>query len=113
MPASGRAESSACLADDAAEKARSAMATYKYRQPLVGQAFVDLVEGQHSRGLALDAYAGRYLLICCFGSNQIDPGRVALEALREHTGLFEGRDQKLSRLHHRSQRETRSGAEGN
>ena len=65
------------------------MATYQYRQPLVGQAFVDLVEGQHPRGLALDAYAGRYLLICCFGSSQIDPGRAALAALREHAGLFE------------------------
>ena len=89
MPASGRAGSSASLANDAAEKAPSAMATHKYRQPLIGQAFVDLVEGQHPRGLALDAYAGRYLLICCFGSAQIDPGRAALAALREHAGLFE------------------------
>jgi hypothetical protein len=65
------------------------MSTYKYRQPVIGQAFVDLIEGRHPRGLTLDAFAGRYLLICCFGSYRIEPGRVALEALRAHADLFD------------------------
>lgn len=65
------------------------MSTYSYRQPIIGQAFVDLVEGRHPRGLTLDAFAGRYLLICCYGSSRINPGRVALETLRENAGVFD------------------------
>ncbi|HEY1980664.1 MAG TPA: 2OG-Fe(II) oxygenase [Xanthobacteraceae bacterium] len=66
------------------------MSAYSYRQPVVGQAFVDLIEGQHPRGLALDAFAGRYLVICCYGSSQIKPGRAALDAMCEHADLFDG-----------------------
>jgi hypothetical protein len=63
--------------------------TYRYRVPAIGQSFVDLVEGAHPRMLTLDAFAGRYLLVCCFGSSRIDPGRIALAALRAQAGLFD------------------------
>lgn len=63
---------------------------YRYRRPLIGQAFVDLIEGRHPRNLTLDGFGGKYLVICCFGSSQIEPGRVALDAVREHAALFDG-----------------------
>jgi 2OG-Fe(II) oxygenase superfamily len=65
------------------------MTTYNYRQPIVGQAFVDLAEGAHPRNLTLDAFAGKYLVICCFGSGRIGPGRAALAALRQHADVFD------------------------
>lgn len=71
------------------------MSSYNYRVPVIGQAFVNLPEGRHPRGLTLDAFAGRYLLICCFGSNRIEPGRIALEALREHTDTFDNENRSF------------------
>jgi len=64
------------------------MASHTYRQPTAGQAFVDIVEGSHRHGLTLDRFAGKYLVICCFGSSQIRPGRAALDAFRGHESVF-------------------------
>jgi hypothetical protein len=66
------------------------MSSYNYRQPIVGQTFIDHVAGQHSRHLTVDAFAGKYLLVCCFGSSRIAPGQAALDAIRTHAGLFDG-----------------------
>jgi len=65
------------------------MSPYSYRQPAVGQAFVDLIEGNHAKFPTLDKYAGRYLVVCCFGSRRIGPGRAALDALSEHAAMFD------------------------
>jgi predicted 2-oxoglutarate/Fe(II)-dependent dioxygenase YbiX len=72
------------------------METYTYRQPAAGQPFVNLIEGVHQQGLTLDRFAGRYVVVCCFGSSQIAPGRVALDALRRHQRLFD--DERASFL---------------
>jgi hypothetical protein len=72
------------------------METFTYRQPLAGQALVNLVEGDHRAGGSLHSLAGRHFLVCCFGSRQFGPGRVALDALRRHSSLFD--DEKLSFL---------------
>jgi hypothetical protein len=64
------------------------MQTHRYRQPAPGQAFIDIVEGDHPRAL-VDRFAGKFLVVCCFGSSQIEPGRVALDALRRHADLFD------------------------
>jgi peroxiredoxin len=63
------------------------MAKHTYRQPSVGQNFLDLVEGTHPR-MTLDKFAGKYVVVCCFGSSQIKPGRAALDAMRRHKGDF-------------------------
>ena len=44
------------------------MADYSYLQPAVGRPFATLLEGTHNNLLMLDAFAGRYVLICCLGS---------------------------------------------
>lgn len=41
------------------------MATYTYRQPVAGQALVDLIEGQHPK-MTLDRFVGKYVAVCCF-----------------------------------------------
>jgi hypothetical protein len=65
-----------------------AMATYTYRQPVAGQAFVDLIEGKHPK-MALDRFVGKYVAVCCFGSSRIGPGRAALDAMRRHKTDFD------------------------
>jgi hypothetical protein len=64
-----------------------AMASYRFRQPTVGQAYIDIVEGKHPKAL-VDRFAGKFAVICCFGSRTIGPGRAALDALRRHADLF-------------------------
>ena len=66
------------------------METYTYRLPVVGQAFVDLIEGMHPR-MTLDGFAGKYVVVCCFGSSQISPGRTALDVVRRHKRDFDDR----------------------
>ena len=34
--------------------------------------------------MTLDRFAGRYVVVCCFGSSQIPPGRTALDVMRRH-----------------------------
>jgi predicted 2-oxoglutarate/Fe(II)-dependent dioxygenase YbiX len=62
---------------------------HTYRQPNVGQAFIDLIEGTHPR-MTLDRFAGRYVVVCCFGSSSIEPGRAALGAVHRHKQAFDG-----------------------
>jgi hypothetical protein len=64
------------------------MATYTYRQPVAGQALVDLIEGQHPK-MTLDRFVGKYVAVCCFGSSRIGPGGAALDAMRRHNGDFD------------------------
>ena len=64
------------------------MATFTYRQPVVGQALVDLIEGMHPT-MTLDRFVGKYVAVCCFGSSRIGPGRAALEAMRRHKADFD------------------------
>jgi hypothetical protein len=64
------------------------METFRYRQPTVGQPYIDIVEGEHPKAL-IDRFAGKFLVICCFGSSQIGPGRTALDALHKHAHLFD------------------------
>lgn len=64
------------------------MTTYTYRQPVAGQAFVDLIEGTHPK-MALDRFVGKYVAVCCFGSSRIGPGRAALNAMRRHKTDFD------------------------
>lgn len=64
------------------------MTAHTYRQPVVGQAFVDLTEGTHPR-MTLDRFAGKYVVVCCFGSSQIRPGHAALDAMRRHKADFD------------------------
>jgi 2OG-Fe(II) oxygenase superfamily len=64
------------------------MTTYTYRQPVTGQAFVDLIEGRHPK-MTLDRFVGKYVAVCCFGSSRIGPGRAALDAMRRHKGDFD------------------------
>jgi hypothetical protein len=66
------------------------MESFSYRQPAAGQAFVNLVEGAHPKNIVLDRLAGRYVVVCCFGSSRIAPGRTALAALRKHERFFDG-----------------------
>ena len=68
------------------------MTGYSYRQPIVGQTFIENVEGRHSRRLTVDAFAGKYLLLGCIGSGRIAPGLAALEALNAHASLFDDID---------------------
>lgn len=63
------------------------MASYRFRQPTVGQAYIDIIEGQHPKAL-VDRFAGKFLVICCFGSRTISPGRAALDARQRHADLF-------------------------
>lgn len=62
--------------------------TLRYRQPTAGQAYIDIVEGDHPRAL-IDRFAGKFLVICCYGSRRIAPGAAALEALRKHADVFD------------------------
>jgi predicted 2-oxoglutarate/Fe(II)-dependent dioxygenase YbiX len=72
------------------------MTPYRYRQPTIGQPYINLVEGKHQTELTPDGCAGRYLVICCFGSSRIDSGRAALDAVRRHEAMFD--DVKVSLL---------------
>jgi hypothetical protein len=64
------------------------MTSYTCRQPVAGQALVDLIEGQHPK-MALDRFVGKYVAVSCFGSSRIGPGRTALDAMRRHKGDFD------------------------
>jgi hypothetical protein len=64
------------------------MAAFRYRQPRVGEPGIEIVEGNHPK-IPIDRFAGRFLVICCFGSRTIGPGRAALEALRRNTDVIE------------------------
>src|ERR1700743_647609 len=64
------------------------MTNYTYRQPVAGQALVDLIEGQHPK-MTLDRFVGKYVAVCCFGSSRIGPGRAALGATRRQRVKFD------------------------
>jgi hypothetical protein len=63
--------------------------SYSYRQPAVGQSFVDLIEGHHAKYLTLDKFAGRYVVICCFGSRRIGPGEAAIKSVIDNADQFD------------------------
>jgi 2OG-Fe(II) oxygenase superfamily len=62
--------------------------TLRYRQPAAGQPYLAIVEGDHPRAL-IDRFAGKFLVICCYGSSRIEPGAVALAALHKYADLFD------------------------
>jgi hypothetical protein len=39
--------------------------------------------------MTLDRFAGKYVVVCCFGSSQIRPGHAALDAMRRHKADFD------------------------
>lgn len=65
------------------------MTSYRFRQPTVGQPYIDIIEGKHPKAL-IDKFAGKFLVICCFGSHSIGAARAAIDALLRHVQLFDG-----------------------